>query len=161
MADDCAQQGWNRFLVDLSEWAGRDIQLKFQATAVNLQYTFIDAVKVNEARAHDLTALSITAPEKIRANEEFKVRVKLENSGSSTEGDYSINLMRNGQPEVTAQGRTVHPTETMWVDIPVTVGVINEGPQEFKAEIVFATDEYTDDNMTAQLSPSWCFRSFP
>lgn len=148
MADDCAQQGWNRFLVDLSEWAGRDIQLKFQATAVNLQYTFIDAVKVNEARAHDLTALSITAPEKIRANEEFKVRVKLENSGSSTEGDYSINLMRNGQPEVTAQGRTVHPTETMWVDIPVTVGVINEGPQEFKAEIVLATDEYTDDNMT-------------
>ena len=161
MNEDCSAAGWNRFVCDLKEFAGKNIQIRFQATCRNLQYTMLDGVSVYEAHQHDLRAVSISAPDKIRPNDEFKVRVRIENNGANTETNYNVLLYRNGESEFSAKGRTLHPNETIWVDVPASVSVFEEGWQEFMAEVELDDDGNLSDNMTESVKSRLIYPKLP
>lgn len=152
MGTDCKSPGWNRFVCPLDQWAGQNVQLRFQATARNLQYTMLDGIRLYEANPHDLTALEISVPAAVRANEDFNIRVKVENNGGNTEMEYRVNVMGNGETLFSQKGRTLHPNEAIWIDVPANIGVFGEEHQEFTAEIELEGDGNTDDNTTGVAS---------
>lgn len=148
LCDDCKVAGWNRFKADLSEYAGKKIQLVASLTAINMQYTLIDDLKVYEAYAHDLTAEGISVPGRIKSNEEFKATVTIDNPGLSTEANYLVRVYRNGEQAAEARGRTVEAGASTWIDIPLAVSVLEDGTQAFHAEVMLDTDANTSDNVT-------------
>lgn len=162
IAQECRLEGWNRVLVDLKKYAGKTIQVRFRATAVNFSFTLLDDVRIYDAPQHDLVIKEFATPEKTKTEKDFRVRVVIENYGSESENDYTINIYRDGNKVLTAPGKTVSPTQTVFADFTEAIPVTEPaGEHKYHAEVELAGDANPADNVSYETTVSLKHPKYP
>lgn len=92
------EPAWNRVIVDLSEFAGKNIQIEFGGLIEIYSIILLDNIKIGRDVPHDMAAVGINAPAKAKPGEMFPVVVTVSNEGSAVAGTFYIQLYENDRP---------------------------------------------------------------
>lgn len=143
-------EGWGLVKIDLSAYAGKNIQ--FQITGLVKKYIYIpiDNIRVYQPANNDLAA-AISAPETVNAGDTFTVTVNVTNEGLNTESSYNVELFADGQVVETVAGPAVNFLDTKTVNFTVNMPLKATAAVTYKAEVVVATDENKANNVTAEV----------
>lgn len=162
IAQECRHEGWNRILVDLRKFAGKTIELNFRAMVVNMAFVLLDDVRVFDAPDHDLVVKHFITPEEVNAGNPFNLRVVVENYGANPENDYAINVYRDDEKVITSPGKTVSPTQSIFVDLSSEMSTLLEGGNHtYRAEVALEGDANPADNVSANNNVSLKLPKYP
>lgn len=145
-------EGWIYKTINLSEYAGKTVQLYFVVTVKSYVYTFIDDIRIQQLANYDLVAQSVSAPALVQAGEEFNVNVSLMNMGTKTAETYSVELTRNGEIVASVAGEAIESFKTGVVSIPQTLGVVDPESNVYSAKVVYDLDEIAENNVTGEYA---------
>lgn len=161
--DDLARtDNWNRIMVSLEEFAGKTIQLRFIAIAVNGGVMVIDNLYVGQLYKHNLGASSITLPAIVRPDTNFPVGINVANLGTEDmAADYEIELYRNGEKIATLPGAPVGVCDEVVVTFDDCVNAACDDVLYYEAAIVCAADECAADNRSRGASAEVMRSSMP
>jgi hypothetical protein len=151
--------GWNEYKVDLSAYKNQTIQLVFAAQTVMYYYTIFDAINICDDLAYDLSA-KIAAPSKVNADETFEVVVTVKNEGSQDSGEYTVDLLRDGEIVATQKSPILAASEKETFEFEQTIGRDAEAA-EFKAVVSYEADLNLDNNETATVKVARKLSSLP
>lgn len=153
--------GWQKAIVSLEEYAGKVVQIRFQATTYQYTYTMIDQIKVGSQLGYDLTAKSINAPAFVAAGAEYDVKVVVANSGTQAiESDaavqdavaYNVNLFSaEGELIATKPMTSLAAGATATATFSFTMSPVAEEPVGYYAEVEYVADENATDNKTETI----------
>lgn len=144
--------GWYLVTTSLAAYAGKVIQVRFQATVKAMAYTFIDNVKIGDMLENDLHARAISAPAKVKAGADYEAAVTVNNNGTKDATSFTIKLFADGEQvaakTVDALTAGTATTETFTLNMHA----LAEEPVVLHAEVEFAADEKQDNNKTAEVT---------
>lgn len=140
------EDSWNRVMVDLSEYAGKTIQVSFTAVSKNTMYTLIDNVKIGNMLRNDLTIYGISAPGQVISGNDFNVNVTVANEGTATAESYTVELYANGELAATKAGETLEAGKSTTMVFDLNMSPLTKGKVVYTAKIVFEADENTVNN---------------
>ncbi|MDE5749189.1 MAG: choice-of-anchor J domain-containing protein, partial [Duncaniella sp.] len=89
--------GWQKIVIDLSEYAHRNVELAFRGETVSHVYMLIDRITVRAAGANDVTLGGVFLPEETFVGREIPVSVSVKNNGSADVKGKAVNLYRNNE----------------------------------------------------------------
>lgn len=142
---------WNRVVVDLSAYAGKTIQLNFYSIVKAASYTIIDNIKVGEIYTNDLAVMSVNAPEKVTAGNDFKVGVVVSNDGLAAAGNYTVEIYNGSELVASKAGAAVAPGCNAVVDFDLTMSPLATGKVVYCASVVMSGDENAANNRSANV----------
>ena len=155
------EAGWQKAIVSLEEYAGKVVQIRFQATTYQYTYTMIDQIKVGSQLGYDLTAKSINAPAFVAPGAEYDVNVVVVNSGiQAIESDaavqdataYNVNLFSaEGELIATKPMTSLAAGAIATATFSFTMSPVAEEPVGYYAEVEYAADENVADNNTETI----------
>lgn len=144
--------GWYLVTTSLAAYAGKVIQVRFQATVKAMAYTFIDNIKIGDMLENDLHARAISAPSKVKAGDDYEVAVTVNNNGTKDAAAFTIKLFADGEQvaakTVDALAAGTATTETFTLNMHA----LAEEPVVLHAEVEFAADEKQGNNKTAEVT---------
>lgn len=142
---------WNKVVVPLTQYAGKNIQLKFLATNVSYPLTLIDDIRVQDSTDLDLAFESFVAPAEIEAGETFNLKMNVRNNGAAPQSDYTIDVKVNDVSRMTVPGVEVLGFEAAGFTIPMKF--LPEDPENctLSAQIIWDKDAEPDNNYSAEL----------
>lgn len=144
--------GWYLVTNSLAAYAGKVIQVRFQATVKAMAYTFIDNIKIGDMLENDLHARAISAPAKVKAGADYEVAVTVNNNGTKDATAFTIKLFADGEQvdakTVDALAAGAATTETFTLNMHA----LAEEPVVLHAEVEFAADEKQENNKTAEVT---------
>jgi len=91
---------WNRVVISLSDFVGKDIQLRFIATCRHASYTLIDEIEVQSFLAYDTRTLNLNTPARVVANVPVTLVAEVENMGVNTAKDVAVVIYADGCPYI-------------------------------------------------------------
>jgi len=148
--DELPAEGWNRLTVDLTPYRGKVIELGFTAYVVNKQYTLIDDVRVFDLLGHNISATSVTVPEKVKPDEPFTVSVGVENNGENTTTPYTVELYRNDVKVQETDGPELASGTSGKVSFTETLNVAAGEQHQYHAALVYDADMDPSDNVAGK-----------
>lgn len=143
---------WTKVRYDLSQFKGKHIQVRFTSYHRSHLNTLIDNIRIQEVADKDLVALSIEAPGKVKAEDEFDVKVNLTSFGYLTASDYTVNLYRDGElvDSQKASGLEYQQNDTIVFRKVISLFDENNTSATYSAEIVYEGDKDESNNVTAE-----------
>lgn len=155
-------KGWTKCEVYLPQQTGNFAQIGLLATSdhdfVANRNMYIDNITIDEApHAKDLVLSSFTVDKRrIDIGEKAIFTIGIANHGASTESDYVVNILRDGENVAKLIGEEVQPAMT--VNMKYTMEATLDDAQTdchiWTAEVVAADDENQDNNVSDKLETS-------
>lgn len=145
---------WNRVNVDLSAFAGKTIQFELEGTVANYTIIMLDNIRIGQAMPHDLAAVGIDAPAKVRTGEEYHVAVSVSNEGSEAAGEFAVQLYENGSLVETIHSDGQAPGGVKTYTFLRTMPVLAEEDVDYHAVIDYALDANAANNRTESVTVS-------
>ncbi|MCM1521769.1 MAG: choice-of-anchor J domain-containing protein [Muribaculaceae bacterium] len=145
------QDMWSQVLLDLSKYAGKDIQIRLQITNKAYVYTLVDNLQVFSPLANDLEA-KIIAPQFVNAGMDYNVQVEVTSNGYETAKDYTVELYADGKLAETKAGDALTYEKSTVVDFERTFDINATTPVLYKAVVNFKADEDLLNNTTEEVS---------
>ncbi len=144
---------WNKFNASLADYEGKVVQLKLRGVIKSHSYIIIDNVRVGTQPAYDLSVKSINAPSNVNAGNDYKVSVSVANLGMQSASDYTVTLFADGKAvdKVTASEELVSGAATVF-EFNRSFSPLAEEAVTYKAEITWAPDLNTDDNVSEEIT---------
>ncbi len=139
---------WRKVSIDLSAYAGKAVCFELEANCTDINLIAIDDFRVTDDFNNNLSAISITAPDKVNANEKFTVEVRYENSAKNAVEDYSVALYADDEFFTEISGETIAANEFKTAVFEIELPVVSPESIEFKGVINYNADEYETDNVT-------------
>ncbi|MDE6484275.1 MAG: choice-of-anchor J domain-containing protein [Duncaniella sp.] len=137
---------WNRIMADLSEYAGKTIQVSFTAVSKNTMYTFIDNVKIGNILSHDLTIYDINAPSSVVSGNDFNIEVTVANEGTAAAENYTVELYADDELISTIAGKALGAGENATVTFDVSMSPLAKEMVTYTAKVVYDADQNTANN---------------
>ena len=150
-ADDNAT-GWHKATVPLTAYAGKTVQLMITATAMQYQWTFIDAITIGELTADDLKAESVSAYSVVDAGTNYNVSLTLTNAGVNEARDYTLDIVCDGKPLRSVRGIPIAPYQSATITEEFYMAPSATEPLKYSAVINYAADSNTSDNAFAEVT---------
>ncbi len=144
--------GWAKAIVDLSEYAGQDIQFTLAGQLKNYSYMLYDNIAVAELPDVDMTITGIHAPQSVACGEEYTVSVSVVNNGALTNSDWSIRLKADGEVVSNMNSEPLASGESVTVEFPFTMSALATEPIAYSAEVVASGDAFPLDNNSASIT---------
>ncbi len=88
--------GWQKIIVDLSDYVGKEIEIALTGEAWSNQYILVDRMQVTEAPAIDMNAACVTVPEELFIGVDNALTGTIRNTGTA-EASGTVTLMRDGR----------------------------------------------------------------
>lgn len=154
-------QDWYKVQVSLSQFANKTIQFKLTGVIKVYAYVLFDNIKVGSVLGHDLAAVSITAPAKTNAGDDFKINVKVANEGAQTAQDYSVELYADQELVATENCSSLASGEFETVTFTQNMPAIANEPISYYAKVVYSLDENVLNNQTSSISVMPVISSLP
>lgn len=145
---------WNKMRFDLSAYKNKVVQFIFEANHNTHMNTAVDNIRVQETADKDLVAMSITAPEKVAADEKFPVSVRLTSWGIAPTGSFTVDLFRDGELLESRKVDNLGYQEEMQVDFEDVITLFDENSANasYAAEIVLDGDVDPSNNLTDEVT---------
>lgn len=142
---------WGRMSVSLSDFANETIQVQITGAIKFYTNIFIDNLKVGSILGHDLSAAGITAPEKVKGGENYKVSVSVSNEGAQAADSYKVELYANQQLAATKDCQNLASGEKANVEFDMSMSPIATEKIVYYAKVVYAADENEANNQTSSI----------
>ncbi len=143
---------WNRVMVDLSEYAGKTIQVNFYSIVKAAAYTIIDNIKIATLYADDLAVTGINAPERVTTGDEYTVSVTVANEGSATAASFTVELYSDDELVATTTGQNLAAGMSSNYNFDLVMAPDAVDPLTFKGKVVLAGDQNTDNNLGSAVT---------
>lgn len=145
-------KGWKKITVDLSRYAGKDIQVKLQAYCSNYVYTPVDNIQIGEVREVDLSLERISAPAKVESEKTFPVCMTLSNEGSARVANATVELYKNNEKVAEQTVAGIEPDGRMRLTFDVQLNPLDEEYVRFHGRVDYAADKFEENNATDVVS---------
>lgn len=147
-----SQGEWGRVILDLNEFAGKNIQ--FMISGLVLKYTTIclDDIKVGAELQYDLAIEEILAPSKVTTGSDYQVDVTVINNGIKTASSYSVELYSDGSLAETRSGIELAGGRTATYTFDRTMSALEREDVEYYAKVVYSLDENMANNQSAPVT---------
>ncbi|MCM1163793.1 MAG: choice-of-anchor J domain-containing protein [Muribaculaceae bacterium] len=146
-----AQGEWSQVLLDLSAYAGKDVQVRLEITNIAYVSTLIDNLQVFSPLANDLEA-TINAPQIVNAGMDYTVQVDVKSLGYEVAKGYEVALYADNKLVDTKAGDNLSYLKSTTVDFNRTFELEATKPVLYKAVVNFKADENLTNNTTAEVS---------
>lgn len=160
---ETGEEGWRKKTIHLTDLENtRFIQVAFEARS-GTGYTNIhlDNIRVKDIYEHNLAALAVHSPERIKMGEESAISVNIENSGINPAEDYTVTLFADGTPVASQKGPRIEPDCFAELKFAVVPSITWDELSILFASVEYAADMYADDNFTGDLSVRVIAPTFP
>ncbi len=152
VVNSLGEDGWFPATASLVAYAGKTIQVRFEAVTKQYQFTFIDAITVGDLLAHDLTARDITAPATVNAGADYTAQVTVANSGVQDATAFTVELYADGKLAATKSADALAAGQKLALSFDLNMSAIATEPVELYAKVVYTPDEKTDNNTSKTLT---------
>ena len=142
---------WYNQVISLEAYAGKTVQVRFEAITVNYVYHPMDNIKITSLAADNLKAKAIAAPARVKAGETYNVDVTVANEGTATSGVYAVELYTNGQLDKSIECEALASGKSATVSFECAMSPVADEAVEHYAVIVYAADEVVDNNTTTTV----------
>lgn len=162
-AAESGDEGWRKKTVHLSDLGDTSfIQVAFEARSGS-GYTNIhlDNIRVKDIYEHNLSALGVHAPGRIRTGEEAMISVNIENSGVNPAEDYTVTLYADNVPVASQKGKRIEPDTYAEVMFNVVPTILWDEKTLLTASVDYTDDAYTPDNFTEPIEVHILAPTFP
>ncbi|MDE5997720.1 MAG: hypothetical protein K2G77_05870 [Muribaculaceae bacterium] len=132
---------WNRAALQLSEYAGKVVSLRFSGIVRTHSRSFMDRVQVAKGADNDLAVTAISAPAAVRPGVMFDVAVDVANYGARMAEKYTVDLILDGETVESTPGIPVAPGEKVCVNIRTSLSAIGEVENSYIARVNIEADE--------------------
>ncbi len=154
-------RGWNKVIVPLTEFKDKVVRLVFSGTVKSYTAIPIDVIKVGERPLTDLAAVSMSFPDEMTAGEYFDIEVDVENAGTETVSNYTVELYRNGEKIQQYEGVSIDSCEHQQFVFSDCIGVVDNAENTYQARVVCNDDENPADNITAEETITVAMPEYP
>lgn len=153
--------GWGVVNIPLDAYAGKTIQIQF--TGVIKKYTLIplDNIRVGAVIGNDLAAVSISAPENVKAGNDYNVEVTVSNWGENDASDYTVELYADGEIVDRKELASLESDKRNVAVFSRQMSPIAENPVEYYAKVVYAADQNTLNNTTTTTTVTPIASKYP
>ena len=141
---------WNRAAMQLSEYAGKVVSLRFNGVVRTHSRTFMDRVQVARGADRDLAVKSIGAPSAVRPGVGFDVAVEVANYGALEADGYTVDLICNGENAVSYAGPSILPGEVVTVKVPAILSALGEEENYYTARVNLPGDEDEGNDLSGE-----------
>lgn len=138
--------GWNRVVVSLADFEGEEVQLRFKCTANSYIYYLLDNVIVDYIHQSNLGILSIDSPDSVYPDEEFEIRVTVENSSLTDAEDFSLELLRDDEPVETRRNLALSQGKLMEVVFKCSLPITETRDVRYSVRLSWNKDENAADD---------------
>lgn len=145
------KEGWYQASVSLAAYAGKKVQIKLQASALNFRYVPVDNLRLISLIDNDINARSITAPAKIAAGGRFSLQVEIANEGGKTASGHTVDLYADGKLVESRSCNDLVSGAKETVSFNVTMHPLAEKTVEYYATVSFPADENMANNTTDKI----------
>ncbi len=152
---------WKRKTVDLSAYKGETVCIKFEATLIDYNLLAIDNMRITNDLDHNLSVLSITAPDSAEANEEFNITALVENAGKKNADSYTANLLCDEKILKSVECSDLKAEELETIEFTVSLPVVSGENPQFSIEIDYPLDEASEDNTSEKVAVRFLAPSYP
>jgi len=123
---------------------------KYQGDSYQINYWYIDDVVVEPVVDNDLAAISLAGSATPTVGMDFNYTVTIQNSGTATQSNYTVKLMKQGGVELASvDGEEIAFAEIQQYVLTWTPSAADEGPISIYGFIDFEDDEIQGNNQTA------------
>lgn len=151
VCDTGEKESWNKVVADLNGYKDKVVEVKIGITVENMSLTTLDNIKVADKVAKDL-AVILEAPEYVMPDSEVELVATVRNEADENAGAYTVKFKKDGNvifKSIDFDGLVCGGSTMAKVSYPVSA--IAEEPLLFTAEVVFAGDENTDNNVSDEV----------
>lgn len=162
MDDLGEKEGWYRVIVPLHEYAGQKVTVRFTGKGCGMTYTLLDNVSIDSMETHDLSAGSVSVPERtLRPGESFTASVTVENLGYADASGYDVILYCNGEKVAQKAGAPVASGTQTATDFHLVVSPLCETDLTYHATVEYAADEWLENNATSKKTVAVALSGLP
>lgn len=142
-----AANSWNKVLIDLSDYAGKEIEIKVGGSIQKYTNIMFDAFKVADRVQKDLS-VKVDAPATVVPGKEINVNVTVKNEADMASEAYVAKLKANNVVFATLEGEALEMGAAKTFQVPYAFSAVDEEPVEFVAEVIYEGDENKANNVT-------------
>jgi hypothetical protein len=139
---------WMKYTADLSEFAGKTVELGLCCTLVNYTWVLLDNINVEEGIATDLAITDFNVPQSVKSGADFNISVEVTNNGVVTADSYIVTLYRDGKAFKTADAVDIPFEESHTFTFTDNFNVTEAESHTYQAEVTIDDDANTDDNVS-------------
>lgn len=155
---------WKQIRVSLDAYKGKKVQVGVKGTCKFFIYVMLDKLQVSDELNNNLAIAEISAPEAVKANEEFAISTQVENRGVQPASGYTVEFYRDGasEPFKTIDGVAIAPGAYATYNAPVTLGFDDkDASAKFHTVVKYAADENVADNTSKEVTVKRVYSSKP
>ena len=154
---------WRKYTVNLRRFRGKTIRLIFVPQIISYTLVAIDNVRIDEPVGHDLVAVSLDAPAKVRQGDKAVMAVSYYNNGTNDleEGEYSVDLYRDGEMLESLRGKKLPAGENATASFEVEFNALSSDSHTFHAVLVSDLDINLGNNATAEATVGVIVNDYP
>lgn len=142
---------WTKATVPLSQFIGKNIQIKLSYTARAYRLA-IDNISVENSGALNLSARGISVPYVAHPGVPFEIRLYVTNNGAQNPGQFSSDLYRDGIKVATVMTDGLEPFQSTTVYFSDILPAMANNPTQYFAYVNCPDDTDTGDNATAGIT---------
>jgi hypothetical protein len=140
MNDLKISQKWVKVVVPMTDYAGKTVRIKFEATDQKYVYTFIDNIYLGTIKALNIGSYSLEAPDIVNTDESFSVVFNVANEGLK-DANYNVELYRNNELIKTAAVAEHKSSEIEVISFEDNLTRLDEAVATYQAKIVCEGNE--------------------
>lgn len=154
--------GWNKVSVPLTEFVGKKyIQFTLITTTGNCIFTFFDRLRLGEPVSDNLMAGSLTAPDRVKAGDEYTARVSVFNDGDKAAEGYKVQLLCNGDELDVVDGPKLLSGDKAAVTFTCPTGPTSDEKLALAAKVIYGADLVDGDNMSNEAEVKVIYPNLP
>lgn len=143
-----SRPGWNKVVVPLNEYAGKEILLILEGVISTHGYIPVDNLTIEQIPATDYAVGELNYPRGVKPGEKFEIEATVHNWGTAKTGDYTVSLLRDGKTVDTVKGLPIESLSEGVVLLKDCLGAISSPKSNYTVEISADGDAHPEDNVS-------------
>lgn len=151
VAETGPRNQWNKVVVDLAEYDGQTVILRFEPKNCDFAAYSLDNLRVGSYVDYNLAVTNISAPAVADVNKTYEVSVSVSNIGVEPVSQYTIELFKGDEFVTFMECSRIEPADTKTVTFEVEASIVDGDYAALHAEIVCDVDEVEGDNKSDEV----------
>lgn len=154
------KHGWQKAVVDLSDYAGKNVYVALDGRAYNMTFIHVDRIRIGSPVDSDISLTSLTS-DRVYVGVDHNAYVYVKNNGGKTIESAKVGVRIDGKTLGVKTVGPIEPAEEITVDFVNCFGRDALGHHVYTAEAILDGDEDNFDNKSEDLLFTVIENDFP